>query len=91
MAPRWQNPADPIFHYAATQPDAPALIDGTGTLCYRDFAALVGKAAVYLRGLGIQEGDRVGVALTNHTDHFILTFAASAYGGRAGRTAGGDG
>ena len=75
MDPRWQNLSDPIFHCAHTRPDAPALIEGPETLSYRMLASLVARATVYLHELGIAQGQRVGVALTNSIDHVVLQFA----------------
>jgi acyl-CoA synthetase (AMP-forming)/AMP-acid ligase II len=75
MDPNWQNLSDPLFAFAQTQPDAPALNDGGLQLNYRQLATIVGQAAVHLRDLGIGEGDRVGVALSNSADHIILDFA----------------
>ncbi|HEV8016130.1 MAG TPA: class I adenylate-forming enzyme family protein [Stellaceae bacterium] len=80
METTWQNLSDPIFHHAETRPDAPALIDGGARLSYRELAALVAKATVYLRDLGIGEGDRVGVALANSAEHIILVFALARIG-----------
>ena len=76
----WENLSDAIFHHAAIRPDAPAVMDNQGAITYRQFADLVGAAAVYLRDLGIGADDRVGLALFNHTDHFIIMFAAMRIG-----------
>jgi long-chain acyl-CoA synthetase len=76
----WDNLSDAIFDHAAGQPDAPALIQAPTTLSYRDFAALVAKASVYLRDLGIGERTRIGIALGNSIDHFILYFALMRVG-----------
>ncbi len=73
MNPAWQNITDPVFHWAAERPQAPALIQGPQTLTYAELAALVGKAAVHLDGSGFRAGDRVAINLTNSIDHFILT------------------
>ncbi len=75
MDPRWQNLSDPIFHCAQTRGDAPALIEGPERLSYRALAALIAKTTVYLHELGIRQGQRIGVALTNSIDHVILQFA----------------
>jgi acyl-coenzyme A synthetase/AMP-(fatty) acid ligase len=75
MDPNWHNVTDPIFHWAAKRPDAPAFHQGPETLSYGDLASLVGKAAVHLDGLGIRGGDRVAINLTNSIDHFVLTLA----------------
>jgi acyl-coenzyme A synthetase/AMP-(fatty) acid ligase len=73
MDPNWQNVTDPIFHWAAERPDAPALIQLPETVSYAELASLVGKAAVWLDSIGICQGDRVAINLTNSIDHFILT------------------
>lgn len=75
MDQNWQNLSGPIFAHAAARPDAPALIEGPTQLSYRELAALIAKATVYLRELGIGQGDRIGVALTNSIDHIVLSFA----------------
>jgi acyl-coenzyme A synthetase/AMP-(fatty) acid ligase len=73
LDPSWQNITDPIFHWAAKRPEAPAFIQLPETLTYGELAPLVGKAAVYLDSIGIRSGDRVAINLTNSIDHFILT------------------
>jgi acyl-coenzyme A synthetase/AMP-(fatty) acid ligase len=75
MDPNWQNVTDPIFHWAAKRPHAPAFIQLPETLSYGELASLVGKAAVHLDSIGIRGGDRVAINLTNSIDHFILTLA----------------
>ncbi len=73
MDANWQNVTDPIFHWAAERPDAPAFIQLPETITYAGLASLVAKAAVYLDSIGIRQGDRVAINLTNSIDHFILT------------------
>jgi acyl-coenzyme A synthetase/AMP-(fatty) acid ligase len=73
MDANWQNITDPVFHWAAKRPDAPAFHQGPETLTYGELASLVGKAAVHLDGVGIRGGDRVAINLTNSIDHFILS------------------
>ncbi|HEY1979281.1 MAG TPA: class I adenylate-forming enzyme family protein [Xanthobacteraceae bacterium] len=73
MDPSWDNLTDPIFHWAAQRPDAPALRQGPDTLSYRELAALVGKAAAHLDGMGIRQGECVAINLTSSIDHFILS------------------
>jgi acyl-CoA synthetase (AMP-forming)/AMP-acid ligase II len=75
MDPRWQNLSDPIFTHAQTRPEAPALSDGPDSLTYRGLAEFVARASVYLRDLGIGQGERIGIALGNSIDHVILLFA----------------
>ena len=80
MESSWSNLTDAIFHYADERPDAPALVAGHETIGFRALARLVGSAALYLRDLGINPGDRVGVCLTNSADHLILSLAAMRIG-----------
>ncbi len=80
METTWENLSDAIFHYAKIRPDSPAIVDGTNTLTYGEFAAFVGAACLYLQELGIGADDRVGLALDNHADHFILAFALMRIG-----------
>jgi acyl-coenzyme A synthetase/AMP-(fatty) acid ligase len=75
MDPNWQNVTDPIFHWAAKRPDAPAFHQAHETLTYRELATLVGRAAVHLDRIGIRGGERVAINLTNSIDHCILTLA----------------
>ena len=80
MIPVWQNLSDAIFHHAAKRPAAPALVENDRPLSYGDFAALVGKASVHLRDIGVGPGDRVGIVLANSADHLILFYAAMRAG-----------
>lgn len=75
MDKRSDNLSDPIFHHAAAHPNAVALTDGNDTLTYGALASLVASASIYLHDLGIGQGHRIGIALTNSADHVILLFA----------------
>jgi acyl-coenzyme A synthetase/AMP-(fatty) acid ligase len=75
MDMRWENLSDPIFHYAQVRGGAAAIVDGNETITYGALAPLVASASAYLRDLGIVQGDRIGIALTNSADHVILLFA----------------
>ena len=76
----WENLSDPIFHFAQICPESPAIVDGPNILTYGEFARLVGAACLYLQALGIAADDRVGLALDNHADHFILAYALMRIG-----------
>jgi len=69
----WQNLTDPIFHWASQRPDSIALRHGPEALTYGQLAPLVGKAAAYLDGMGIRQGECVTVNLAGSIDHFLLT------------------
>ena len=80
MARSWDNVSDAIFHHASERPDAPAIVEGPHTISYGELAPLVAKCSVYLRDIGVNPGDRVGVALTNSADHVILSFGIMRLG-----------
>ena len=73
--PNFENVSDIVFHHAARQPDAPALIMGRETLSYAEFARLIGQATVYLSERGLKQGDRVGISMVNSLEHVILSLA----------------
>jgi acyl-coenzyme A synthetase/AMP-(fatty) acid ligase len=75
MDPGWKNPTDAVFHYAAERPDAPAIVEGGRVIAYRDLAALIGKATVYLDSAGVRAGAHIAVAMRNSADHLILSLA----------------
>ncbi|MCF5434524.1 amino acid adenylation domain-containing protein, partial [Pseudomonas syringae] len=59
-------PADTLLHQlfeeqVAQQPDAPAVVDETGSLTYGELNARANRLAHYLIGLGIQPDDRVAI------------------------------
>ena len=76
----WNNLSDAIFEHAVARPSAPALIEGEVTISYAKLADLVGKASVYLHGLGIQPAEVVAVALPSSIDHVVLAFALMRIG-----------
>jgi acyl-coenzyme A synthetase/AMP-(fatty) acid ligase len=75
MTGAWTNVTDAIFEHATSRPEEAAVIEGPATLTFHRFAELIGKATVYLRQQKIKPGDRVGVRMTNSTDHLILSLA----------------
>ena len=74
------NLTDAIFEHAAKRPKMVALEDMTGRLTYRQFADHIGRASVWLRSLGIEPGQPVGVRLANSADHLILSLALMRVG-----------
>jgi long-chain acyl-CoA synthetase len=76
----FENISDCVFHHAARQPEAPALIQGHERVTYAALATLVGQAAVYLTGKGIGPGERIGIAMTNSIERVVLSLAALRIG-----------
>ncbi len=80
METPWINISDAVFDHARTRPAAAALIDGGRTISYGELAALVGKAAVYLKTLGVGAGQRISIAMTNSAEHVVLSLAVMRIG-----------
>ncbi|MFF2633275.1 acyl-CoA ligase (AMP-forming), exosortase A system-associated [Microbacterium sp. NPDC058021] len=66
---------------AAAWPDAPALTYRDETITYADAWAGATGAAVLLRGLGLERGDRVAIFLEKRIEAVLAMFAATAAGG----------
>lgn len=65
------NLTDAIAHNANRRPDHPALIDGGRTLDYQALDRAIRQTANHLAGLGLAEGDTVGVSMGDTIDHLI--------------------
>ncbi len=76
----YENISDAVFHHAATQPAATALISGLQSVSYAELAMLVGHATVYLRAQGLKAGDRIGIAMTNSVERIVLSLACLRMG-----------
>ena len=80
MAADWDNLSDVVFDHALRQPDAPALIAGDERVSYGELARLIAGATVYLRQLGVAEGQAVGVFMGGTIDHVVLSLALTRIG-----------
>jgi long-chain acyl-CoA synthetase len=76
----FENVSDCVFHHAAVNPQAPALIDGSETMTYGALATLVKQASAYLISQGIKAHDHVGIALTNSIERVALALALMRIG-----------
>jgi long-chain acyl-CoA synthetase len=63
---------------ALIEPDRVAVLDGASTWTWREFAGRVTRAALELRRLGIEPGDRFAVLQLNSARYLELHYAASA-------------
>lgn len=72
--------ADHVAAWALDQPDAPALIDRTGTLTYADLARSSGALAALLARRGVGPGDRVAFCLAHGVGPVVAMVAASHLG-----------
>jgi len=73
--PDFENISDSVFHYAAHEPESPALICGPETLTYSSLARLVAQASVFVADQNVKLGDFAGVCMTNSLEHVILSLA----------------
>jgi acyl-CoA synthetase (AMP-forming)/AMP-acid ligase II len=78
------NVADPVAHWAATIPWAPALIDSRQVVHWRALDRAVDHAALWLRRQGLAPGQRVGIALPPRTAPYIVVVYALARLGAPG-------
>ncbi len=90
MSETFTNFTDTIFRHAAECPKAQALTDGVTKLTWKQLADLVGRASVWLRDLGVQPGDPVGVRMINGIDHIVLSLALMRVGAAKVEFATGD-
>ena len=71
---------DRLEHWAATTPDAPALIFGSRRWSFADWQADVRRAAAALWAAGVRRGEHIAVFDKNHPSCLQLTFAAASIG-----------
>jgi acyl-coenzyme A synthetase/AMP-(fatty) acid ligase len=74
------NVAARVLHFARTQPEAPAFIEGERTLTYGDLDVLVARMASGFAQLGLRPGDRVGICLKDTPDHIVALLAVTWMG-----------
>lgn len=79
-APLPTSLADHVAHWAATTPDAPAVIDRDGTLSWADLARASGDLAARLAAQGVGRGDRVAFCLARGGGPLVAMAAASHLG-----------
>ncbi|WP_018964164.1 type I polyketide synthase [Ancylobacter sp. FA202] len=80
IAPQPTSLADHVAHWAALQPEAPAVIDREGTLSWAELARASGALAMRLAVQGVRRGDRVAFCLTRGAGPLVAMAAASHLG-----------
>ena len=70
-----------VARSAARTPDAPALAQGSHTLCYAALRAQIGGFASGLVAIGLERAERVGVYLEKRPETVVACFGAAAAGG----------
>ncbi|MDQ0305116.1 type I polyketide synthase [Ancylobacter polymorphus] len=79
-APLPTSLADHVAHWAATTPDAPAVVDRDGTLSWAELARSSGDLAARLAAQGVERGDRVAFCLARGAGPLVAMAAASHLG-----------
>jgi acyl-CoA synthetase (AMP-forming)/AMP-acid ligase II len=74
------NIADQLKRHALHRPTKTAIIQGSEQLNYLELYQQVIERAKALIDLGVQEGDIVGVALSDCIDHIVMLFAVARAG-----------
>ena len=88
MSRRWRSAglwsdetfADVLARRVAETPDKEAVTDGTRRLTYRELSDGIDRMAARLRGLGIGEGDVVGIQVPNWVEFPFVFFALERLG-----------
>lgn len=79
-APAWHLATVPapdlIARAAQAAPDAPALLAACGTLTHGALEDQAGRAAAWLRSLGVGAGDLVGICLERSFDQLVMALGA---------------
>ncbi len=71
---------DRLARHAREQPGARAIVSPDRTVTYRELHALVGGCAEWLRSLGVERGERVGVSIADGLTHFVVALGLATLG-----------
>lgn len=74
------NIVDLIGAQAAAVPERPAIVDARRTITYAELPGRIARAAGWLQQRGVRRGERFGLLLHDHADHFLLLLAAAGMG-----------
>lgn len=71
---------DRLQRHAYDRPGARAIASLDRTVTYRELHALVGGCAGWLRSLGVERGERVGVSIVDDLMHFVVALGLASLG-----------
>ena len=71
---------DRLERHAHERPDTPAFGSPDRTVSYREFHALVGGCAAWLRSVPIEPGEQVGLSIADDLTHFVVALGLGALG-----------
>jgi long-chain acyl-CoA synthetase len=69
-----------VSNAVARRPQSVALVCGEDTVTYSELDSLVGKVAGGLKALGVEQGDRVAMAIGNSIEFVVILFAIARLG-----------
>ncbi|MBM3289848.1 MAG: long-chain fatty acid--CoA ligase, partial [Candidatus Hydrogenedentes bacterium] len=69
-----------VYHWAASRPDAEAIVFGSDRVSYRRFADIVNATALALLDAGVGPGDRVALVAMARPEFFYTFMAANQVG-----------
>ena len=69
-----------LEHHARATPEAAAVVDGDVVLTWSEWNRASNRLADALSGVGIREGDRIGVRLMNRAEWFVVEAALAKLG-----------
>jgi acyl-CoA synthetase (AMP-forming)/AMP-acid ligase II len=74
------NIVDIIGGHAAAVGGRPAIVDSRQSITYAELPARIARAAGWLQQQSVRRGERFGLLLHDHADHFVLLLAAASMG-----------
>lgn len=69
-----------LFDQAARRPDALAIVDGEWQLSYGQLASAVKDAAIVMKAMGVNKGDKFGIWAPNCAEWIIIALAGQTLG-----------
>lgn len=83
LAPRFQTLLEMLEHRASEQPERPALTFEETVTTFGELWRRIHRAALMLRRRGLEDGDRVVIALPNGPELFVAFYGVQRAGGIA--------
>lgn len=74
------TPLAGVRHWARSDPQRVAVVDGTNRVSYRELVERVEEAAAYFEQRGAKRGSVIGMSMRNALDAMVIPLAAAALG-----------
>lgn len=69
-----------LAHFGRTRAGVAALVEGERSVTYGELSTRIRRTATHLAGLGLEQGQRVGVCLGDNSHHLVALFAIAYRG-----------